>query len=129
MRTTTTIHIQQRDEEGHTAMTAQHTPGPWRTMDTKHSGRVAIHDSAGRWVADAINASGGRAYSTERWDEAEANARLIAAAPAMLAALEMTEAFISEHEAWWTEGVEADSLEHDILRWMRAAIALARGEA
>ena len=54
-------------------MTSKHTPGPW-TLDANDFG----------WFLISAN---GQDVLTEAFDTEEANARLIAAAPAMLAAL------------------------------------------
>ncbi len=58
----------------------EHTPGPWRVENREHAlGELAIMSSNG-WVACA-------ATMNEGLVNAEANARLIAAAPEMLEAL------------------------------------------
>lgn len=65
----------------------EHTPGPWTTAphglraDAPHTQIMA----SGTWIADAIDWPGNRT--------AEANARLIAAAPDLLAALVQLHAF------------------------------------
>lgn len=58
---------------------SKHTPGPWE-VGPQHHGQVAV------WQSDfpAVVATCGRQ------DDAEANARLIAAAPDLLAALKET---------------------------------------
>lgn len=70
-------------------MTTKHTPGPWRLDIAARSAGFAV-------VASRPKASGGtnRVCSTipanrtpDAFEEAKANARLIAAAPEMLAAL------------------------------------------
>lgn len=59
-----------------TAITTQHTPGPWTARPNKHSdGLYWVHDERGD-------------YLTLDEDEHEANARLIAAAPELLKVLE-----------------------------------------
>ena len=58
----------------------QHTPGPWVT-DNGHAERdgIQVWDTVHGWIiADVVN---------DQHDNAEANAALIAAAPAMLDAL------------------------------------------
>ncbi len=69
-------------------MSAQHTPGPWIAQDgygavTSRDGTVAMVDNHFVPVAE-------RSFPTQR-DERTANARLIAAAPDMLEALENIE--------------------------------------
>ena len=73
-------------------MSAQHTPGPWY-IDRYHN-QVLIVDASGNQVANCAPA---------RWtnrDEqvplAEANARLIAAAPDLLDALKMSESAVEQ---------------------------------
>lgn len=88
-------------------MTAQHTPGPW--ADDGNTIRTA---AAPGWLIATIENAVAR----------EANARLIAAAPALLAALELAESFMA--------GFEGDELQDDMddhLATVRAAIALAHG--
>ena len=65
------------ETQSKTATVGSHTPGPWQLGSSK----VAIWGSDGSVVADAWE-------SNDRPDkECEANARLIAAAPDLLAAL------------------------------------------
>ena len=83
--------------EKHTA----HTPGPW----TVRAGILSAHD--GDYVIGTVNC-----WSEDHPEEAEANARLIAASPAMLEALKTAVALLAGH------GKPADPS-------MLAAIALA----
>lgn len=59
----------------------QHTPGPWRVRGKTFNLQIAIVGPSGE-LSDSI------AYAWGQNDEAEANARLIAAAPELLEALE-----------------------------------------
>lgn len=64
-------------------MKARHTPGPWSFIASPNCWSVLQVGSSGRWVI-----AGGTAWAIPgRQSEAEANARLIAAAPDMLDAL------------------------------------------
>lgn len=97
-------------------MADRHTPGPWRLQRSPHrqDGEYdfAIHADGVMVLAEAFgrDAHGGT-------PPAEANARLIAAAPTMLTELRKAEAFIS--------GFEGDELQEgidDLLSEIRAAI-------
>ena len=90
---------------------SKHTPGPWNTMVSGGS----VWSSGGEWVCDP---SDRHAYPT---DTQRANARLIAAAPDMLEALEAVVA--------WQDG-DGDFNLHAIAaeEQVRAAIAKAKGE-
>lgn len=88
-----------------TNSTTNHTPGPWRV----HAVAGLIQEANGHSIA---------AYTGTSQDEADANARLIAAAPELLAALEHLLALNSgcapeEEERGWDQA--------------RAAIAKATG--
>ena len=89
-----------------------HTPGPW------HQGGLDRHDK--HWMRETRDAKGrGIAWcGTFPEDEAHANARLIAAAPEMLEALE--EIVSAADGDGWSQ-LDAD------LRKARAAIAKAKG--
>ena len=100
-----------------------HTPGPWSYM--RNPGNT-------RWIIDSKPAHAIACTAGYEPDN-EANARLIAAAPSLLEALELI-------DASWTDifpdgpqgnyGAVEVADEHKVL-WAntRAAIALARGEA
>lgn len=94
-----------------------HTPGPWRIDPRPFSGYGAVHVSGGQYiVAKAL----GQTQSCET--EATANARLIAAAPDLLAALQSIVASLAEHD---DEGM----IEHaEQMIAARTAIAEATGE-
>ena len=61
---------------------SKHTLGPWRVVPLAgvYNGRLSVQNSAGRTIVDVL-------LEPEDEQEDEANARLIAAAPDMLAAL------------------------------------------
>lgn len=67
-------------------MTEAHTPGPWQVTPRRNK-MIDIQHSAGQ-EKGAITLNLCRVQARDSWvDEAEANARLIAAAPELLAAL------------------------------------------
>jgi hypothetical protein len=112
---------------------AKHTPGPWEYRPTKYhdwgtvcvDGFVLCQAREPKTVMDAEFLNEHRRNGTDPW---EANARLIAAAPDLLEALE---AMLSHTNGWdeaqlrkrWGEQVVAEILA------ARAAIAKAKGEA
>ena len=67
-----------------------HTPGPWKIV------RAVISAEDYAIVAGGIIAEVFHRIDDETFADAEANARLIAAAPVMLEALEATKKFIAE---------------------------------
>ena len=66
------------------------TPGPWHTDLTGHS----VWSKGGRWICDVWPKTGG-AYPPE---QSKYNARLIAASPNMLVALEYARDILSEDD-------------------------------
>jgi hypothetical protein len=63
-----------------------HTPGPWVTADTKFANGIRTEvESEGGLVCSCIRTVNAR--KVRSWDEVDANAKLIAAAPDLLAAL------------------------------------------
>jgi hypothetical protein len=90
----------------------KHTPGPWKVYTAKNGGKIiGIGDAEGGGVTDP-NFALWRAGK-----EQQANARLIAAAPDLLAALEGMMALL-----------DAGSLYEPQAYAARAAIAKARGQ-
>lgn len=95
---------------------AQHTPGPWRVQATGHSFVVEAHTHT---EAISVDANGNPC----RWSEYnEANARLIAAAPELLEALQRLSAQCERQRMAW-------QLESDAEKTARAVIAKATGGA
>jgi hypothetical protein len=98
-------------------MNATHTPGPWRVFTTPAGKIIGIGELTGDGVTDAR-------FCLWRGDsaEAEANARLIAAAPELLAALKG----ILEDDAHTTS--LADQRARWTSRMAAAADAIAKAE-
>jgi hypothetical protein len=102
-------------------VSAQHTPGPWRTdpdfaRDVQSAdGKIAIY-SPFQCGDDRIKEL--RLFAPLR-SEAEANARLIAAAPDLLAALRALTDWVEDQACF----------DDDLVNAARAAIASATGEA
>lgn len=92
-------------------MTAKHTPGPWTAQHCGGRTWDVFSADGKRRVAFTMLADGRDDLPTE------ANARLAAAAPTMLDALERVE--------WWLSTVPQGSAMRDVCR---AAIKEARGE-
>ncbi len=74
-------------------MTNKHTPGPWHTIREGSSTVYVESRIGGGWVQE-VSSCGPTANGSE---EQEANARLIAAAPELLDALEMVMKKYSKH--------------------------------
>lgn len=70
---------------------AAHTPGPWTASDPDDFGDITIK-SPNEELAVAVVCNGAMRILGNRWNEHAANARLITAAPPMLAFLERLEA-------------------------------------
>lgn len=97
-------------------MTAKHTPGPW-TPEFGEAYRVRAQQDGGQ-VAIMMNLKGQHGLAGRRnGDEVAANARLIAAAPELLDAL----------QAIINDGLHCDVVPH-LHTKARAAIARATGE-
>lgn len=70
---------------------SNHTPGPWTRFPGerfKHDSSAGVKDSSGNYIACALDQN-----RYDRDEEVEANARLIASAPELLAACEALAAF------------------------------------
>jgi len=121
-------------------MSGQHTPGPWA------QGRVLSTPQTQRWTAAERAASSARERrmvfaSFSAMDqgrgrirvaicEREEDARLIAAAPDMLAALQATRKVLAVAiRAAWEGATEDDVNEHATIKQVDAAIAKAIGSA
>lgn len=85
-------------------MSTKHTPGPW-IADDEHVVRVATPRNSGTSYCEPIKvATGwieGAWHGTDSDEESRANARLIAAAPELLA-------FVDEYIDAWGNGMAGD---------------------
>jgi len=115
-------------------MSAQHTPGPWRLSDGNASSFVYALDETGGVNRFSCLVQGGYSYCgrthKDRTLESEiaANARLIAAAPELLDALEDAEYALVSVLTLPTLQQQKDAAKQAI-KFARVAIDKARGEA
>lgn len=86
----------------------EYTKGPWETAEHKTGLILWVKGGDGKWAALGLGKTG---------TEAEANARLISAAPDMLEALEEAEAILT---------MTGFRLYEDLIMRMRTAITKAR---
>jgi hypothetical protein len=100
-----------------------HTPGPWKLNAPDPTDDVFYGTSVSGGRHNNVIASGLNLSATNP-QEALANARLIAAAPAMLAALEKARQYV--HWSLLEEGTQRSK---DVLAAVDVAIAKAKGEA
>lgn len=98
----------------------EHTPEPWH-IETELDGRMAVYrkGSVGHAIC-CFDYSGGGPGDPDPMPNASANARLIAAAPALLKAAERVVAAHSDEPRWSEPG--------DSIAALRSAIAQARKE-
>ena len=107
----------------------EHTPGPWITVETRgpcapdQRGDKAIVAEFGQIIAEVFHRVG-----PDDWAPVEANARLIAAAPDLLAAAELVYKYLEEDPP--TDDAPFDAWEswRTSITVLRAAIAKARGK-
>lgn len=103
-------------------MSAKHTGGTWRAAAKPSSivGWPIISSPQGKSVANV--------HGTD--EESAANARLIAAAPDLLTALQDAYRFISQPRTMWNDKAEYDTRNYNALTAkIRAAISKAEGSA
>ena len=98
-------------------MKAQHTPGPWTAIVKLNNGHWRV---VKRWYGKPEPVAAIRSSSTVGRESA--NAALIAAAPDLLAALQM---FL---EQYGSDGTDPDRESRPEIKAARAAIRKARGE-
>lgn len=103
-------------------MKAQHTPGPWKVESVPAVMSTLQKDFLITYTDDGLRSHVARLFDNSLCTEhgtTEANARLIAAAPELLAALESMLTHIGMDEDEWNKPTFDQA---------RAAIAKARGE-
>lgn len=91
-------------------MSPSHTPGPWRVIN----------------AAPRADHTTSYLLSGHEWDNAQANARLIAAAPDLLAALDSILS-VSDHDGYGARTDAQIPMLRAALAQARAAIAKAKG--
>lgn len=101
-------------------MTTEHTPGPW-TIDSRATTAIQAGD---KHIAMVNFSFLGRPERDVYGEEHDANARLIAAAPDMLAALEN---LVAKYNAMQDGNISAQLTNGDFFA-ARAVIAKAKGE-
>jgi hypothetical protein len=105
-----------------------HTPGPWKAVDVTSEKTLVYR----RIDAGKKNVGFAGSYKQRDTTEAEANARLIAAAPELLEALEL----IADRKNWttvngelvWNDFYGNEFITEHAIDIARAAIAKAKGE-
>ncbi|MGK2908784.1 MAG: hypothetical protein ACSLE1_03145 [Sphingobium sp.] len=112
-------------------MSDLHTPGPWAV--SKNSSGRRVTSTTGIVICNAVirnsgSAKNGHKHSAKDVLEAEANARLIAVAPALLEALQEARAALHQHYVDW-DGEPEDAVPLQLARSRcDAAISQAQGE-
>jgi hypothetical protein len=104
----------------------EHTPGPWQVGDGQGNGHrdyIYCDDATGSAVATVE-----LQYAPRNPLEQQANARLIAAAPDMLAALKKHERVLSMRTTYGAKAKPTVQELNDMLDDFRAAIAKATAE-
>ena len=108
-------------------MTTAHTPAPWDTEESSYGDEIWLGGNGAGMIIVNGWINGGCMDNPARWAVVQADARLIAAAPDLLAALQyaagklisLAEAETDDQERWIID---------DISRVIRATIAKATGE-
>lgn len=92
----------------------KHTPGPWFVQHSSHQGGLLIKPVPGQVVAQC-----------DELPEMQANARLIAAAPDLLAALKALRDYCWNNIAYFGDPVDGDAEANALDRVVDAALAKA----
>lgn len=104
-------------------MSAQHTSGPWRITGSKTK---YVEASIGNGRVQEVCAVGPTEADDGYGPTQAANARLIAAAPDLLEALQAVLSRIEKSEEWWMDCPDRGGFDAEAIR---AAIAKATGNA
>lgn len=111
-------------------MSTKHTPGPWTVLPEEVDRdyiRVRGTRLGERYKVANVPTVTGRGVPAREADETRANARLIAAAPELLEALEVLEAYVANNIV--TDYPTGIDIEGTAFQRARAAIAKATGSA
>ena len=104
-------------------MIEQHTPGPWEIEEDDYGGEIWLGgDGCGMIVVNGWVNGGCMAHPVE-WAKLQANARLIAAAPDLLAALE---ALFSDYKSLADSGDAGFWSLEDTVEGQQALAAIAK---
>ena len=109
-------------------MTAKHTPGPWYALRGQRN--ISIRHKTGDKFLSMVNVASvrGNLPADCPYGSSEANARLIAAAPELLEALEEAENALADYIPTIERTGASLNYGHSVLKKARAAIAKATGE-
>lgn len=73
-----------------------HTPGPWEAKPLRIGAAITVYDKKDRPIATTCSNTTAATMEMHRAGEVQANARLIAAAPELLAALQEANQYINQ---------------------------------
>ena len=119
------IPVSRRSVKSNTQKAPGFTPGPWKYGEDMR-GKRRVFDTTGREVVRALSEAG---LVRRTHAERAANAHLIAAAPALYAAVVEATEYVTATHALIAGAVGQDNAVSPVLKRCREALALARGEA
>lgn len=103
----------------------KHTPSPWEMFSHKHESIIVV-SSLRSDVAWIRNEYAGLRDTARSREEDEANARLMAAAPELLEALQDVLKRIENSDEWWMDNPDRGGFDAEMIK---AIIAKATGES
>lgn len=112
-------------------MKAKHTPGPWQILPEeadKDYIRIRGTVLGGSYKVANVPTPTYEGVPPMEVEETRANARLIAAAPELLAALEAFRSEVPDNRHSELAGVDPFQIDESVLNGIDAAIARAKGE-